>query len=377
MKKALIDELVGAGYGMHGCYRGGDGRCYYLCSLASVRDYGERRGCTLQAFVEDNRGKLEVATTFDFAVTRRLLATGRMKRLVGEHSDYIRRAGLARLKAILDQGGNLQSEYKLVLNSEASDVELAIPHGKDTMGLIRDLRGEILRNLAWLHNDGHEQVPRDMLLGRLCTQMDWFDRAIDQLVHQQFLVLSAPIYEQTRPDVFEETRTLALTSAGHLEAEKPIPNVPASPNSAIATRAPSTDMLPFDCFISYASEVRSVVERLILALTARDLRVWWDKGQITIGDTLTRKLDEGLTQSRYGVVIVSTHSIAKKWTDAEVRALARMAINSGTKVVLPVLVGITHEQYAAAYPLLGDLVSATLNENYEELASEIVRAVRR
>jgi hypothetical protein len=290
--------------------------------------------------------------------------------------DYIRRAGLARFKAILDQGGNIKPEYKLVLNSKASDADLAIPHGKDTMGLIRDLRTEILRNLAWLHNDGHEQVPREMLLDRLCTQMEWFERAIDQLVHQQFLILSSPIYAEMHPNVFEERRTFALTSAGHLEAEKWIPNVPAPTIPVNATSVSSADKLPFDCFVSYASEVRAVVEKLIVALTARDLRVWWDRGQITIGDSLTRKLDEGLAQSRYGIVIVSKHSITKKWTDAEVRALASRAINTGKKVVLPVLVGITHEQYAAAYPMLGDLVSEILNENYDRLADEIVRATR-
>src|SRR5205823_2226296 len=59
--------------------------------------------------------------------------------------------------------------------------------------------------------------------------------------------------------------------------------------------------LKYDCFISYASEDRQLVQLLVDALARRSVKVWWDRLNIGIGDRLTRKIDEGLGQSRYGV----------------------------------------------------------------------------
>jgi hypothetical protein len=103
--------------------------------------------------------------------------------------------------------------------------------------------------------------------------------------------------------------------------------------------------------------------------------VWWDKGQIKLGDRLSAKIEEGLKLSRYGLVIISPRFLAKKWPENELRALAHKGTSSGTKVVLPVLYEVTHEQFAAAYPLLADIVSTTFTGDYKALVDEVVRAV--
>jgi len=149
---------------------------------------------------------------------------------------------------------------------------------------------------------------------------------------------------------------------------------PAAPRRA-KTEAASPNPGNFDFFISYAGEDRAVVAELVPALERKGYAVWWDKGQITIGDRLSQKIDEGLRRSRFGVVIVSRAFIAKRWPDAELRALANRAVNSGHKVVLPVLVGITHNEFAEAYPILGDIVSATFTGDHAALVAEISAAV--
>jgi hypothetical protein len=115
---------------------------------------------------------------------------------------------------------------------------------------------------------------------------------------------------------------------------------------------------------------------LVNALERKKVKIWWDKGQIRLGDRLSLKLDEGLSLSRYGLVIISDSFVAKSWTEAELRALAHRAVNSGKKVILPVLVGMDHPRFASIYPLLADIVSTTHRGDTEALATEIAQAIR-
>ena len=62
----------------------------------------------------------------------------------------------------------------------------------------------------------------------------------------------------------------------------------------------------FDVFISHATEDKEEVARpLAVALDAEGLRVWYDEFELKIGDSLHRKIDNGIARSRFGVVIIS------------------------------------------------------------------------
>ena len=45
----------------------------------------------------------------------------------------------------------------------------------------------------------------------------------------------------------------------------------------------------FDLFVSYASEDRSAVQSIVEVLEGRGFKVWWDRGQITLGDKLSAR----------------------------------------------------------------------------------------
>jgi hypothetical protein len=131
----------------------------------------------------------------------------------------------------------------------------------------------------------------------------------------------------------------------------------------------------YDCFISYAGEDRPLVKEIVGALEGASIKVWWDKGQIRLGDRLTQKIDEGLRQSRYGLIIVSPAFTGKRWPESELRALAHRTIRSGHRVILPVLVDMEHDHFAATYPLLADIVSTTFRGDLNALVSEITAAM--
>jgi hypothetical protein len=68
----------------------------------------------------------------------------------------------------------------------------------------------------------------------------------------------------------------------------------------------------WDFFISHASEDKLDVARpLSERLVAAGFRVWLDENELSLGDSLRRKIDQGLSRSRYGAVILSRSFFSK------------------------------------------------------------------
>ena len=80
----------------------------------------------------------------------------------------------------------------------------------------------------------------------------------------------------------------------------------------------------YDLFLSHASEDKESIARpLYAALTAAGVSVWFDEAVLELGDSLRRKIEEGLAKCRYGVVILSPRFLNKHWPRRELDGLVR------------------------------------------------------
>ena len=62
----------------------------------------------------------------------------------------------------------------------------------------------------------------------------------------------------------------------------------------------------YDVFISHATEDKDAVARPIATcLVSHGLRVWYDEFELRIGDSIRRKIDQGVARSRFGVIVIS------------------------------------------------------------------------
>lgn len=128
----------------------------------------------------------------------------------------------------------------------------------------------------------------------------------------------------------------------------------------------------WDVFICHASEDKdSVVRPLALELKRLGLRVWYDEFTLRLGDSLAEKIDEGLAQSRFGVVILSRSFFAKNWPKRELNGLASRETIHGRKVILPVWHEIDEECVVRVAPMLADKLAARTTDGIEHVAREI------
>lgn len=132
----------------------------------------------------------------------------------------------------------------------------------------------------------------------------------------------------------------------------------------------------YDVFISHASEDKEeVVRPLAIALQAKGVRVWYDEFEMKIGDSLRRKIDQGLANSRFGIVVISRSFIKKGWTNYELDGIMTKAI-SGQQVLLPIWHDITKQEVIDYSPSLADKVArSTGQQTVKEIADEIAEMV--
>ncbi|WP_229516105.1 toll/interleukin-1 receptor domain-containing protein [Paraburkholderia terrae] len=133
-------------------------------------------------------------------------------------------------------------------------------------------------------------------------------------------------------------------------------------------------MKRWDVFISHASEDKAVVLALAEALREAGLQIWLDKQELRIGDSLREKIDEGLAESRFGIVVLSPSFIAKRWPKRELNGLFALE-EAGQKVILPVWHELDHETLLAYSPILADRIAGNTSHGVATVAHDIVRIV--
>ena len=132
----------------------------------------------------------------------------------------------------------------------------------------------------------------------------------------------------------------------------------------------------YDVFISHATEDKDEVALpLAVALQELGLSVWYDEFALRIGDSLRRKIDAGIAQSRFGVVVLSEHFFAKHWPQYELDGIVAMKF-TGKQAILPIWHKLTKAQIIAQSPALADTIARNTTEStIEEIAAEIAEVI--
>ncbi len=135
--------------------------------------------------------------------------------------------------------------------------------------------------------------------------------------------------------------------------------------------------MEYDVFISHASEDKTDVARPLAAhLQKLGLRVWLDELELTLGDNLRRKIDHGLSKSKYGLVILSPAFFSKEWPNKELDGLVAREVGR-EKVVLPVWHNVSAADIVKFSPMLADKVAVSTIWGLTYVADRVSEVVRR
>ena len=140
-----------------------------------------------------------------------------------------------------------------------------------------------------------------------------------------------------------------------------------------AAAAPSARQ--YDAFICHASEDKSsFVDALARGLRDRGIKAWYDDFVLRIGDSLRREIDEGLAQSRFGIVVLSKSFFLKDWPQKELDGLDSLEVN-GRKVILPIWHDLDRNEIQRYSPLLAGRLAAKSRDGMGTVISQLLEVL--
>lgn len=90
-------------------------------------------------------------------------------------------------------------------------------------------------------------------------------------------------------------------------------------------------------FVSHSSRDKKFVRQLCTDLSHAGHTQWLDEWKIKAGDSIPQKIDEGIEEADFIIVVLSEHSIISNWAEREWHSKYWDEIESGKIQVLPVL----------------------------------------
>jgi hypothetical protein len=202
-------------------------------------------------------------------------------------------------------------------------------------------------------------------------------------LQQASAILAADGFVQTDSSgLYANVGTKLLLEARGLDSERAAFFSEESPEQG-SVPLPSGTLAPegrplFDVFVSHATEDKPYVEPLVKALEAAGIRVWFDKITLEWGDDLRPRIDRGLTNCRYGIVVFSKAFLRKKkWTEYELDSLFALE-KIGRKVVLPIWHSITRDDLIQYSPAFTDrLAKISSTNSYGEIVESLLAMLGR
>lgn len=86
-------------------------------------------------------------------------------------------------------------------------------------------------------------------------------------------------------------------------------------------------------YLAHANEDKSVAKPLAEGLFERGIPVWYDNWEIGYGDSLRRKMEQGLGDCTHFIVLLTETSISKPWVNEEIDAGLMSAVEGSAKFI--------------------------------------------
>lgn len=127
-------------------------------------------------------------------------------------------------------------------------------------------------------------------------------------------------------------------------------------------------------FVSHASEDKDDFVRPLVVELKKHFEVWFDEHELKLGDSLRAKIDAGLRECDFGVVVLSPSFFAKKWTTTEMGGLFALE-ESNRKIILPIWHQVGEVEVRNFSPILADRIATHSSKGIDRVVDDIRTAI--
>lgn len=135
----------------------------------------------------------------------------------------------------------------------------------------------------------------------------------------------------------------------------------------------------YDVFISHASKDKEeYVDELNRAVKKLGINVFYDTDVLSWGDNWKQVILDGTADSEFAIIVISKNFFGREWTEKELNEFLGQQNESGQKIVLPLLHGISRRELHEHYPALEEIQYINATDYSKEeiailLAKELIR----
>jgi len=123
-------------------------------------------------------------------------------------------------------------------------------------------------------------------------------------------------------------------------------------------------------FISYSHKDKPFVSKLVGDLASMGANVWVDLLEMKVGDSIVQKIQDGIEESQWLVIVLSPDSVDSKWVKTELSAALVNELEKDMVFVLPLLY-----RECKIPLLLRDKVYADFTSSYDEGVKSLVNRI--
>ena len=123
-------------------------------------------------------------------------------------------------------------------------------------------------------------------------------------------------------------------------------------------------------FLSYSHSDKKFVTKLAKDLRDRGVVPWFDEWEMSPGDSLSRRIQEGIEESSMFLVILSSTSLSSRWCQKELDAADMIEVKKGRKFVIPVL----YEECQLP-PFIRAKMYADFSSDYDNGLKKLIKAL--
>lgn len=112
----------------------------------------------------------------------------------------------------------------------------------------------------------------------------------------------------------------------------------------------------YDVFISHANKDKSdYVDLLNMKIKRLGIKIFYDTDVLSWGDNWKQVILDGTANSEFAIIVISSNFFGREWTERELNEFLNQQNESGQKIVLPLLHGISIDELKEHYPQLSDI----------------------
>lgn len=124
-------------------------------------------------------------------------------------------------------------------------------------------------------------------------------------------------------------------------------------------------------FLSYNTKDVEIARRIASDLTREGLNVWFDEWEIVIGHSISQRIEQGLDNAHFVIVLLTKHSVESGWVEKEWRSKIGQEADNKRVVILPVI-----GERCKIPTLLRDKRYADIRDSYDKGIEELINSIK-